>query len=331
MSLKPVDPEIRDELLVQSAKIVMRGTDNSVWCSAVLPVLLEEGSVDRGDPRIDGRRIVGVTDFLPSAPTSYQEDVYSDFNYAVRSRLFPRYYHLQSTTGLEEEQPEKQTTDPNTIEYEHLDEHPSLKPESTGRRFRIPLGPDEDTTPPAGGLTEKKRQKVLKKAAENAENTSRFKKAVTQIAGLYLGGHPSPDGMSPDESILSRAQKCVAGKASDDMNYFHLFLALSYRNALCKLADRYVVLVAAAPGGVLCANWDPSAAGSLGDNQDWYRRLWKGIYMMELFPPPSTAGEQGTSWTKPSKYLAAALIFARNDEATVDEKLNWLFAGASSL
>lgn len=328
MSKVPVDLELRDELLVSSGNIIMRGTDTSIWCYSILPVLLEEASVGKGDPRIAGRHIAGVEDILPRNPTRYQKTIYYGFSYAIRAHLFPRYFHTQPTFRLGGVGIEKDKPDTTIIEYEGRKEHPSVTPDIVGPRYPVPESSGGENSHSPDRLPDEKRQSGLEDNTEKSENLSRFKHAVTLMAGNYLGGHPSPDGMAPDRSIRLRARACVAGEADRDMSYYHLFLALTYREALCKLADRYVVLVATAPGRVRCAHWDCVAAESLGDKYEWYNRLWKKIYTMELFPPPSPAGEQGSRWRKPARYLAAALIFAGNDEAEVDEKLDWLFAGA---
>lgn len=285
--------------------------------------------MDIGDPRIDGRHIVIPENILPRFPTEEQKTLYYKFCQTIRSLLFPTSYRLQAPPGLEGI-PEEETTDNTIIEDETREEHPSLRPEQVGRPFPIPWAWEQGQNLPSN-LAPAERESRLQAIAENNENSSTYRKYIQNMAGTYLAGHPGPDGRLPGGSVLSWAHDCISGKMKSSLAYYHLFIALTYRKALCKLADRYVVLVATAPGGVLCANWDIAGADSLGDKFSWFNRIWRRIYTMDLFPPPSPSGEQGSTWTKPAKYLAASLIFAKNDEAQVDEKLDWLFAGTSVL
>jgi hypothetical protein len=309
MSWEPIDPATRDELINTNAKIAMKGPHKSIWAWAVMSVLLEEEAVEIGDSRIPGRYIKDVDEIVPKDATEEQERLFIDFAMAVRSEIFPLFYRPRAPPRHEAPLGDRQL---GTIDYDQgwRKGHPNLQPDHLGPAFPVPAPEDEEDPDP-----------------KNRENFQRFRTTVQDMAISYMDTNPNPDGAPPDKALLPQIHNFLSGKTDRWEYSYDLFNALTFRNAICKLADRYVILVAAAPNFVPCIYWEPAAAYSLGASYSWYNSVWRKVYQMRLFPPPSPAGEQGYPWTKPGKFLAACLIFAGNDEEQINEKLDWLYAG----
>ncbi|PGH32040.1 hypothetical protein GX50_05165 [[Emmonsia] crescens] len=320
----------------------------SMWSSAVVLVLLQEANRTRSSPES-----TDTDEILPNEPTERQEHTFNAFCSAIWNRLFSKVDRMaimhnitfaaqdddwesfwahragfpladyetrfnalvDYSAGLENPLVNRDVEMYNSINEQAMK---TLLADGTnpprhvaGSENPTPQNPEADAI--LQGNNKRKRH----------EEEHAFQRIVQEMAEGYLASCPGADNLGPNVAIHSWAKECRDGLDYNYKSLQALFIILSYRLSLVKLADRFVELVCQSPNGLSCGEWeDDTAWERLGTKRKAYDDLRGRIYRMSLFPPPNQ--EQGPSWAKPDKYLAAAMTLGCADDAEIEKGLRKL-------